>query len=269
MKKYILPYIALLFICHQGFSSDTTTTSKYYLTLELIGSSGFYNIPSVSNVYKRNITQPSGGLVIHFNLPKKFQLGLGLIYNRPSTFVFDTSGRFPPGSTFLAPLDLNKSFTYLDKLLYVRKDFSVLKDKLLIGCQIGIIKGSLIHGENETRAFYTVHLPSEDNSPAFQKRTMSLIIGSNVKYKISSRLGIRLHVLFRKYTAIDNYSVDLKKGAIKQPYFYHRSINYGIGLEYSFLHKKKKWKYYSNDECKILNRLTIDADTVNQLHYCW
>lgn len=240
MKNRILPFIALLFICHQGFSSDTTTTSKYYLSLELIGSSGFYNIPSVSNVYKRNITQPSGGVVIHFNLPEKFQLGLGLIYNRPSTFVFDTSGRFPPGYTFLAPLDLNKSFAYLDKLFYVRKDFTVWKNKLLIGCQIGIVKGSLIHGKNETRSFYTVHLPFEDNSPAFQKRTMGLIIGSNVNYKISSRLGIRLYALYRKYTAIDNYSIDLKKGADKQPYFYHRSSNYGIGLEYSFLHKKSK-----------------------------
>lgn len=240
MKNKILAYLVLHFICHKGFSSDTTTTSKYYLSLELIGSSGFYNIPSVSNVYKRNITQPSGGIVIHFNLPKKFQLGLGLIYNRPSTFVFDTTGRFPPGSTFLAPLDLNKSFAYIDKLLYVRKDFTVWKDKLLIGCQIGIIRGNLMQGENETRSFYTVHLPSEDNSPAFQKRTMSLIIGSNVKYKISSRLGIRLYALYRKYTAIDNYSIDLKKGAVKQPYFYHRSFNYGIGLEYSFLDKKKK-----------------------------
>lgn len=110
--------------------------------------------------------------------------------------------------------------------------------KLLMGCQIGLIKENLLRGKNETRSFYTVHLPSEDNSPAFQKSTMGLIIGSNVKYKISSRLATRLHAVHRKYTAIDNYSVDLKKGTVKQPYFYHRSINYGIGLEYSFLRKK-------------------------------
>lgn len=246
MKTYILlclMFFAFVLPVRGNTTNDSTIGLIYRLTVEIISTNRFYDISSIGQVYKKANPGLSNGLMINWNLPRKFYLAIGGFYTQ-SAFNWDTTGRFPPGATFLAPLVLKKEFAYLDKVLLVGK--RVEFKKWSAGFSAGFGLGTLVKGKSYIQGGYAIPIPwISNNDPQFNRKVNSMIFGGDVSYSISPRISVLAKTFFRRYNYIDEYEAFLNYGSINEnKRFYHNLWNFGVGIQYNFLDREKTKNWF-------------------------
>jgi hypothetical protein len=241
MKKYSSLYVFIIWLApllSKAEPSDSTE-KRYRLAVEVLGSSRFYDISTTDRVYKRNNPGLSYGGMLQLKFKRNFYIALGTFYSQ-SSFTWDTTGAFPPGATFLAPLAIEKKFAYLDKVFVIGKDIPFCEGKWSAGISVGLTKGTLIKGKSYIRGGYTVSIPwVSGNDPQFNSSVNSILFRGKLAYNISPWVSVQANIYYRKYQAIDTYLEFIKSGADpRPPTFYHNLWNYGIGIQYNFCKRK-------------------------------
>jgi len=232
---------------------DTTSGIKYRFAVEMYGATQFYAIPMVYDAYKTGKSgyksdKPgvSPGLLLHYNFKKNFYFSVGSFYSQ-SSFTVDTAGIFPQGSIFPNGILFTKRMAYVDVALFFGKDFYLVKDKFLLGIQIGTAQGTLVKGREYYQGYSPVINPNSYFPPhkQFNRAISSSMFGFSAGYCPSTRLKIKVLTFYRMYSAIDKYQEAMNYGSIKNENkkIYHKLWNFGIGIQYNFLpnEKVKKW----------------------------
>ncbi len=248
MKSLVLLFINLL--CFTPFESiageaDSTKGRLGSLSIEFQVASRFYDLHSVDKYrYRRAKQGVSVGLLIRVPLKKNFYFSFGGFYSQ-STFLWDTTGIFPSGIQFASPLALEKKYVYLDKIVFIGKDFSLCKGKWVTGISVGLARSSLLKGKQYIQGVEISPSSIFANSlPQFRSRLGSLLFNWNISYKLGSNITVQGNVYRRWYGMIDESNANNYNKTTGQPkIFGERMWNYGIGIRYNFLdcEKAKNW----------------------------
>jgi len=124
--------------------AGTRDTSRYYLSLEIFGANSFYNMPSVEDYYKRKSSGLTYGVMLHWSLGHGFYAGIGYL-SGSSSFRADTAWGGIPGLDGLV-----RNITYVDRLLLLGKDFTIIRNRLSLGLYAGTLKGNMLEGRQYT-----------------------------------------------------------------------------------------------------------------------
>lgn len=143
----------------------------------------------------------------------------------------------PSGIQFASPLALEKKYGYLDKIIFVGKDFSFGKSKWLTGISVGLARSSLLRGKQYIQGVEVSPSSVFGNSlPQFHSPLGSLSLNL---FLVS--WGVIL--LFKEMFTADGMELLMKVIAIIiikpriAKIFGEQMWNYGIGIRYTFVKK--------------------------------
>jgi len=242
MKSPVILFIFVLcFMPVVSTAGKVNSTSSRIgpLSIEMQVASRFYDLHSVDKYrYRRAKQGVSVGLLIRVPLKKNFYFSFGGFYSQ-STFLWDTTGIFPSGIQFASPLALEKKYGYLDKIIFVGKDFSFGKSKWLTGISVGLARSSLLRGKQYIQGVEVSPSSVFGNSlPQFHSPLGSLLLNWNISCKLGRNITIQGNVYSRWYGMIDESNSDNYNKTTGQPKIFGEQMwNYGIGIRYTFVKK--------------------------------
>lgn len=215
--------------------------ADYMFSAGFCGTLPFYDLPTIDqgDIYKRDKPGISYGIMVQANIWKGFYLGSGLFYSRAS-YTFDTTGFTTPWSGFLMPPVVNKEMGYLDHYLILGKDFSIIKNRLSIGLQGGMVNGYLKEGANYISGFYPVPIYSGGPEKQFNQKTFGWLGRLDISVQLTDRFSMQVYSFLRSYDYIDYAEYKYKsQNSSKPPKFTNYLLNQGVGIRYHLGDRKK------------------------------